>query len=295
MGVLFTRGPRFSSRGSLTPGENVHNVRSHRHRRWPQRPRDRRLPGPRRRQGAGARAPRSSSAAPASPRSSGPATRSPPQHTSTACSAPRSSATSSSSGTVSRCCRGTRPRSRPSRMAARSCWAPTRRMTHREVSKFSAKDADALPKYEAMLERVADFLEPTLMQTPPNPWSFRPPEPDPTGQARARIRQARPRRPESRRDPHRGGDSDPRPLVRVGAAQGHPRDRRHHRRHGLALDAGDGLRAVPPRDGRVRRRPGCVGLRARRHGRDQQRDRLRGRARAGRRDPDQRRGGAASW
>ncbi len=51
---------------------------------------------------------------------------------------------------------------------------PDKAMTHREVSKFSAKDADALPKYEAMLERVADFLEPTLIMTPPNPWSLRP-------------------------------------------------------------------------------------------------------------------------
>jgi len=51
---------------------------------------------------------------------------------------------------------------------------PDKAMTHREVSKFSAKDADALSKYEAMLERVADFLEPTLTMTPPNPWSLRP-------------------------------------------------------------------------------------------------------------------------
>jgi len=51
---------------------------------------------------------------------------------------------------------------------------PDKRMTHREVSKFSARDADALPRYEAMLERVADFLEPTLTMTPPNPWSLRP-------------------------------------------------------------------------------------------------------------------------
>jgi phytoene dehydrogenase-like protein len=51
---------------------------------------------------------------------------------------------------------------------------PDKALTHREVSKFSAKDADALPKYEAMLERVADFLEPTLVMTPPNPWSLRP-------------------------------------------------------------------------------------------------------------------------
>jgi phytoene dehydrogenase-like protein len=51
---------------------------------------------------------------------------------------------------------------------------PDREMTHREVSKFSPRDAESLPKYEAMLERVADFLEPTLVQTPPNPWSMKP-------------------------------------------------------------------------------------------------------------------------
>src|SRR5215216_5426438 len=51
---------------------------------------------------------------------------------------------------------------------------PDKALTHREISKFSAKDAEALPKYEAMLERVADFLEPTLVMTPPNPWSLRP-------------------------------------------------------------------------------------------------------------------------
>ena len=51
---------------------------------------------------------------------------------------------------------------------------PDKAMTHREIAKFSPKDADALPRYEAMLERVAGFLEPTLTMTPPNPWSFRP-------------------------------------------------------------------------------------------------------------------------
>src|SRR6476619_645736 len=51
---------------------------------------------------------------------------------------------------------------------------PDKALTHREISKFSTKDAEALPRYEAMLERVADFLEPTLVMTPPNPWSFRP-------------------------------------------------------------------------------------------------------------------------
>jgi phytoene dehydrogenase-like protein len=49
-----------------------------------------------------------------------------------------------------------------------------RAFTRREVAKFSARDADALPRYEAMLERVARFIEPTLLETPPNPWSLRP-------------------------------------------------------------------------------------------------------------------------
>jgi phytoene dehydrogenase-like protein len=41
-------------------------------------------------------------------------------------------------------------------------------LTHREISKFSARDAEAYPRYELMLERVADVLEPTLVQRPPN-------------------------------------------------------------------------------------------------------------------------------
>src|SRR5215207_9054444 len=51
---------------------------------------------------------------------------------------------------------------------------PNKAQTRSEISKFSTRDADALPKYEQMLERVAAFIEPTLTQTPPNPWSFRP-------------------------------------------------------------------------------------------------------------------------
>jgi phytoene dehydrogenase-like protein len=50
---------------------------------------------------------------------------------------------------------------------------PNAELNQREISKFSTKDAEALPKYEAMLTRVADFIEPTLLQTPPNPWSNR--------------------------------------------------------------------------------------------------------------------------
>ncbi|HZI99657.1 MAG TPA: NAD(P)/FAD-dependent oxidoreductase [Gemmatimonadaceae bacterium] len=47
-------------------------------------------------------------------------------------------------------------------------------MTHREIAKFSTRDADNLPRFEAMLERVASFLEPRLLETPPDPWSFAP-------------------------------------------------------------------------------------------------------------------------
>jgi phytoene dehydrogenase-like protein len=38
----------------------------------------------------------------------------------------------------------------------------------REIAKFSAADAENYPRYTAMLERVADLIEPTLLQIPPN-------------------------------------------------------------------------------------------------------------------------------
>ena len=44
---------------------------------------------------------------------------------------------------------------------------PDKELTHREIAKFSPKDANAYPKFEAMLTRVADFLEPLLDITPP--------------------------------------------------------------------------------------------------------------------------------
>lgn len=50
---------------------------------------------------------------------------------------------------------------------------PDASRNHREISKFSAKDAAAMPRYEAMLLKAAEFLEPMLMMTPPDPWSFR--------------------------------------------------------------------------------------------------------------------------
>src|SRR5436190_8108630 len=50
---------------------------------------------------------------------------------------------------------------------------PDAKLTHAEVSKFSARDAEALPKYEAMLLRVAEFIEPLLDETPPDPFGGR--------------------------------------------------------------------------------------------------------------------------
>jgi len=37
-----------------------------------------------------------------------------------------------------------------------------------EIAKFSARDAERYPEYEAMLQRVAGVIEPTLTQIPPN-------------------------------------------------------------------------------------------------------------------------------
>jgi phytoene dehydrogenase-like protein len=47
-------------------------------------------------------------------------------------------------------------------------FGPDVAMNRREIAKFSARDAENYPKYEAMLERVADVIEPTLLMRPPN-------------------------------------------------------------------------------------------------------------------------------
>src|SRR5229473_894280 len=45
---------------------------------------------------------------------------------------------------------------------------PDPEWTRREIAKFSPRDAARYPEYEAMLERVAAFVEPTLDMTPPD-------------------------------------------------------------------------------------------------------------------------------
>jgi phytoene dehydrogenase-like protein len=45
---------------------------------------------------------------------------------------------------------------------------PDRELTRKEIGKFSKRDAERYPQYEAMLERVAAAIEPTLTMTPPD-------------------------------------------------------------------------------------------------------------------------------
>jgi phytoene dehydrogenase-like protein len=45
---------------------------------------------------------------------------------------------------------------------------PDSALNRREIAKFSVRDAENYPKYESMLERVADVIEPTLLMRPPN-------------------------------------------------------------------------------------------------------------------------------
>ncbi len=45
---------------------------------------------------------------------------------------------------------------------------PDADLTRKEIAKFSVRDAERYPKYEAMLERVADVIEPTLTMSPPD-------------------------------------------------------------------------------------------------------------------------------
>ncbi len=52
---------------------------------------------------------------------------------------------------------------------------PDEQLNRREISKFSHADALAYPKYEALLERVAAALEPTLSEAAPDPLPM-PPE-----------------------------------------------------------------------------------------------------------------------
>ena len=47
---------------------------------------------------------------------------------------------------------------------------PDMAASQREIAKFSRQDAEAYPKYNALLERVAKVLEPTLSKAAPDPF-----------------------------------------------------------------------------------------------------------------------------
>ena len=141
-----------------------------------------------------------------------------------------------------------------------------------------------------MLTRVADFLEPMLTQTPPDPFSMRPRQSLEARQARAGVPRAR-----AGRSPNEAVE------ILTGAAR--PiLDRwfeSEELKATIATDAvigafaaavapGHRLRALPPRHGRVQRRSRRVGLRSRRHGDGLEQHRG-GREEPRRRDPHQRR------
>ena len=44
----------------------------------------------------------------------------------------------------------------------------------REIARFSARDAERFPRYEALLDRIARAIEPALLEAPPDPFSGRP-------------------------------------------------------------------------------------------------------------------------
>lgn len=48
---------------------------------------------------------------------------------------------------------------------------PDRALCQREIAKFSERDAEAYPKYEKLLERIAATLEPLLSQAAPDPFT----------------------------------------------------------------------------------------------------------------------------
>ena len=172
-------------------------------------------------------------AAPRSPRNSIRAFATRRRATRSACSIRASCATCGSRSTGSRsCCGRSRISCRCPRAATSRSAAGSRRRSRRSRNS-RARDADALPAYYAMLDRVADVLRDLLFATPP---SLAPGKVTDSAalarrlEAREAIPRARPRRPARRARPlHQERGRHARPLVRVGADQGGVRLRRGRR------------------------------------------------------------------
>ena len=137
--------------------------------------------------------------------------------------------------------------------------------TQRELARFSRRDAEALPAYYAMLDRVADVLRELMHRTPPdvaNPERREHPGARRRVEDAALVQGARPRGAARRRRPlHEERGRDPRPPVRVRADQGGVRVRRGRRQLRVAVHAGLRVRAAAPRVRRGERQARPVGPR----------------------------------
>ena len=174
-------------------------------------------------------------------------------------------------------------------------YADDAKRNHDEVSRWSKKDADAMPRWDAWLAGLADVLGPLLLTVPPKLGSRQPGDLAET--LRLAWRHRGPGRAHDRRRDPADDDEHRRParrLVRVAAGEGRAGGQRGDRHLGRAVRAGHRLRDGAPLDRRRRRRPpGQLGLPGGRHGRGRGRHRQR-RPRARRRDPHRRPGRPAA-
>ena len=141
--------------------------------------------------------------------------------------------------------------------------------TVREIAKFSIKDAERYPAYQANIGRVAEVLRGLMLQAPPNLAL--------SGFARAmaelgKLAVSRQEALASRglqggvRSPAQIGRRDPRRLVRFPSDQGGARLRCRRRQFGKSLHAGLRLCAAASHAGRGERQERRMGPRHRRHG-----------------------------
>ena len=152
--------------------------------------------------------------------------------------------------------------------------------TIESLRRHSPRDAEAYPKFQRMMERIAEFLRPMMLRPPPALGSRHP------GDLLSLLREAGRAAGLSRRDLH---DFYRVMTMSVGdllddwfehdALQGRVRLDRRGRRVGRAAHAGHGLQPAPPRARRDRRRAGTVGARQGRDGRDLDVDRAQRRGR----------------
>ena len=145
-----------------------------------------------------------------------------------------------------------------------------------QIAKFSDKDAEAIDRWDAWLDRLGRGHGPDAHRDPAEGRVAQAGRPRPTGLPAAQA--ARRRHPDGRRPDPAADDERRRPdrgLLRVRRAAGRARRVRRHRHLGGAAQRRDGVRHGAPPHRRHRRRPDrCLGVPARRHGWREQRARL---------------------